>query len=72
MTEGQSTPQQAPPIAQAPLKSQKIPDIVDTFRPSKVGASEHLMIQHPANNACLIGIPPLQKRPIEICDIFGL
>lgn len=51
MTEGQSTPQQAPPVAQAPLKSQKIPDIVDTFRPSKVGTNEHMMIRHSADNA---------------------
>ncbi|KAJ5356169.1 hypothetical protein N7517_010778 [Penicillium concentricum] len=35
MTEGQSTPQQGPPAAQAPLKSQKITDIIDTFRPSR-------------------------------------
>lgn len=41
MTEGQSTPQQGPPaaLAQAPLKAQKITDIIDTFRPSKVGSS---------------------------------
>lgn len=40
MTEGQSTPQQGPPApAQAPLKPQKVTDIIDTFRPSKVGSS---------------------------------
>lgn len=40
MTEGQSTPQQGPPT-QAPLKSQKTTDIIDTFRPSKVGPREY-------------------------------
>jgi hypothetical protein len=41
MTEGQSTPQQGPAATQAPLKSQKITDIIDAFRPSKVGSSAY-------------------------------
>lgn len=38
MTEGQATPQLAPAVA--PLKSQKVTEVISNFRPAKVGLGE--------------------------------
>jgi hypothetical protein len=75
MSEAQQQPQvpsqQSQP--QAPMQTQKVSDIIRSFRPAKVSLRLSSRLTHWSN--CLhverIGIQRIEARTLQLCDLIG-